>query len=156
MNRSTITRPWAIPLATICGALFLAHLLAPAARAAEEPFFLFVMKADGTEVRKLPMVEGFHDHSSARFSHDGKQIAFDAASPPNGARTVFVVNTDGTELRSLGMTPGPIGRPMIGKSRLTSTRSPTKSSCKTWTARARLTWPKASTRGGRQTAASWP
>lgn len=60
------------------------------------------MKPDGSQVRKVAQVEGFADHGSPRWSHDGKQIAFDAQPVKGGRRYLFVVNADGKKLLDLG------------------------------------------------------
>ena len=86
----------------LCIALASTLALASSARADNDPFAIYVMRTDGTQVRKLPTVDGFDDHSSARFSHDGQRVAFDASQGPRGGRTFFVVNFDGTGLRELG------------------------------------------------------
>ena len=58
---------------------------------------IWVMKADGTAPRMVAQVEGFNRHS-ARWSHDGKRIAFVADPAGEGASSIYVVNADGTGL----------------------------------------------------------
>ena len=45
----------------------------------DDPTAVFVMRADGSGVRKVAQVEGFADHAAPRWSHDGKRLLFDAA-----------------------------------------------------------------------------
>ena len=63
---------------------------------------IFIMKVDGSQVRKLAQVDGCHDHSVPRFSHDGKRVAFDATAGGNAVRALYVVNVDGSGLEKLG------------------------------------------------------
>jgi Tol biopolymer transport system component len=63
---------------------------------------IFVMRADGTEQRKVVSVDGFAGHGSPRWSHDGKRLVFDAFDDPNGKGKAFVVNLDGTQLKEVG------------------------------------------------------
>jgi Tol biopolymer transport system component len=74
---------------------------APAAIAQDAQWAIYVMRADGGEVRKLAQVEGCGDHSSPRWSHDGKRVAFDARRLAINNRVLFIVNADGSELRQL-------------------------------------------------------
>jgi len=74
--------------------------IAARARADEPPWAIFVMKVDGSQVRKIAQAEGHADHTSPRWSHDDKQVVFDASG---GQREFFVVNSDGTGLRQLGI-----------------------------------------------------
>jgi Tol biopolymer transport system component len=84
---------------------FLLAILAASASPAlgqQRPSAIHVMKADGSEARRLVEVEGYSDQEAPRWSRDGKQILFDAAAPNTGARELFVVHADGTGLRKLG------------------------------------------------------
>ena len=58
---------------------------------------IFVMNADGTDVRQLTENDGSEDGPS--WSPDGDRIAF--ASDRNGWREIFVMNADGTDVRQL-------------------------------------------------------
>jgi WD40 repeat protein len=49
----------------------------------------------------VAQVEGYHDHGSPRWSHDGKRLVFDAAVARRAPRKCFVVNFDGTGLSEL-------------------------------------------------------
>jgi WD40 repeat protein len=81
---------------------------ADAAAPAVWPSGLFVMKADGSDVRLVAEVKGYYDLGAPRFSHDGKRLAFDAAlGEPHGPRSCFVVNVDGTGLAELGKGGSP-------------------------------------------------
>ena len=84
-------------------AVLLCFALAAQARAQETagPSAIFVMKADGSDVRKVAEVKGYSDHSSPRWSHDAKQLAFDAQSVAGGERATFVVGIDGVGLREV-------------------------------------------------------
>jgi Tol biopolymer transport system component len=69
---------------------------------AEKPFAIYVMKVDGSQVRKLAQVDDYTTHEAARWSHDGKQVVFAARSAISRASDIFVVNVDGSGLRKLG------------------------------------------------------
>lgn len=84
----------------ICLALLTAGT-AVSAQAQDSPWAVYVMKPDGSEVRRVAQAADHFDHSSPRWSHDGKRIAFDAAGQ-RGKREVFVVNADGSDLTMLG------------------------------------------------------
>jgi hypothetical protein len=45
------------------------------ARADNPPSAIFVMKVDGSEVRKIAEAPGYDDHSCPRWSHDGREMA---------------------------------------------------------------------------------
>ncbi len=87
-------RTWTVGL---WAALGMAALVGSAQAAA-----IFVMKVDGSEVRKVAQVEGYGGHGSPRFSHDDQRIVFDASSGGNNNSRVFVVNFDGSGLRQIG------------------------------------------------------
>ncbi len=72
--------------------------------AAEIPIAVFIMKVDGSEVRRVGEVRGFTRHGAPRWSHDGKRLAFDAreSEAPDAAFKFFVVNVDGTGLKEMG------------------------------------------------------
>ncbi|MGD9647914.1 MAG: M56 family metallopeptidase [Pirellulales bacterium] len=63
---------------------------------------IYVMKADGTEARKVVSVDGYAFHGSPRWSHDGQRLVFDAVTPDERKRRFFVVNVDGSGLQELG------------------------------------------------------
>jgi Tol biopolymer transport system component len=63
---------------------------------------IYVMRPDGSGVRKVAHVEGCSGHRSPQWSHDGKWIAFDA-SPGNWDQGHwYIVNVDGTGLKEMG------------------------------------------------------
>ncbi len=74
------------------------------AHAQEKPWSVYVMRKDGSEVRKLVEVEGCAAYSSPRWSRDGTQVAFSASASAGNwqASALYVVNADGTNLRRLG------------------------------------------------------
>jgi Tol biopolymer transport system component len=59
---------------------------------------IWVMKADGSQARMLAQVDGCKRHSSPRWSHDGKRIAFTATPGGTAETMMYVVNADGTGL----------------------------------------------------------
>jgi len=67
---------------------------------------LFVMNADGTDLRLLVRPEGFDSAGSPSFTSDGTMIAFDAwnraAGQSGNQARIYVVNADGTGLKDLG------------------------------------------------------
>jgi WD40 repeat protein len=71
------------------------------AQAVTSPTAIFVMKPDGSDVRKMAEVEGHDDHEAPRWSHDAKHLVFDARNVASRERTCFVVRADGTELREV-------------------------------------------------------
>lgn len=123
--------------------LSLLSLAAAPLYAQEKPSAIWVMKASGSEARKLVDVEGYTEQAAARWSRDGKQILFDAMDPNTRVRELFVVNADGSGLHKLG--PGaradwsPDGKQIVsddgreafvqnvddqGRDRITTGRSP--------------------------------
>ena len=70
--------------------------------AADIPTTIFVMKIDGSQVRKVAQVVGYKKHGSPQWSHDGKRLAFDAYEGPDDAKKFFAVQLDGSGLRELG------------------------------------------------------
>ncbi len=98
--RGATSRPARGGLRFVCAVATL--LLAAVARADNPPMAIFVMKTDGTQVRKVADVPGYDEHTVPRWSHDGRMIAFDASQGPQGKRSFFVVNADGTGLKELG------------------------------------------------------
>src|SRR5258708_6892064 len=72
-----------------------------------EDFGIFVMKIDGSEERKIVEVAGFARHASPRWSHDGRQLAFEASEGPNDAANFYIVNLDGTQLQELAEYASP-------------------------------------------------
>ena len=91
-----------------CGCIVAStHFAAADLRADNPPSAIFVMKVDGSEVRKIAESPGYDDHSCPRWSHDGKRVAFDVSSGPRGKRELFVVDTDGKGLRKFGKEARP-------------------------------------------------
>lgn len=86
--------------------LALALAAAPA-RGDNPPFSIYVMKVDGSEVRKIAQSAGHDEHTCPRWSHDGTRVAFDASSGRQGKRDFFIVNADGTGLKMLGRDARP-------------------------------------------------
>jgi len=68
---------------------------------------VFIMQADGSDVRRVIQVEGCYDHSAPRWSYDGKWLTFHAARTNGGGRRVFVVRVDGSELREIAAGTSP-------------------------------------------------
>jgi WD40 repeat protein len=85
--------------------------LAPLARAGadEEPRAIFVMKSDGSAVRRVVMIEAFRWLGSPRWSHDGKKLAFAASGGPSGGPfgRCLTVDTSGRNLLDLGAGSAP-------------------------------------------------
>ena len=81
--------------------LAIALGLAAPIEAADPARAIFVMKLDGTQLRRLAEVEGFNKHGSPHWSHDGRRLAFDV-SGPGGAQKSLVVDVDGKGLQSVG------------------------------------------------------
>jgi Tol biopolymer transport system component len=79
--------------------------------AAEAPSVIYVMRTDGSQLRKLARVEGYVNHASPRWSHDGKFVAFEAAPVDGGPRRCFVVAADGSNVREIGVGANPAWSP---------------------------------------------
>ena len=78
-------------LRTLCTATaVLALFVASAAPAGATA--IFVMKIDGTAVRKVIEVKGCRGHGSPRWSHDDKRLAFDASPAGTEVTKFYVVN----------------------------------------------------------------
>ena len=86
----------------VCWAVIAAVVLNSVGLCAAEPTAVFVMNPAGSGVRRLAQVDGFRQHGSPRWSHDGAQLAFDASEGPNDARKFFAIGADGTGLREMG------------------------------------------------------
>ena len=69
---------------------------------AEEPNAVFIMRRDGGQVRQVAKVDELACHSYPRWSHDGKQLAFEVLTVGTKTRKVYSINADGTGLRELG------------------------------------------------------
>ena len=67
---------------------------------------IYVIKIDGSGERKVTSVEGIEYHASPRWSHDGKQLLFEARDD-NGVTKGYVVNLHGTGLKELGEMGAP-------------------------------------------------
>lgn len=63
---------------------------------------IYVMKVDGSNVRKLVQMEGYEDHDAPRWSRDGKRVIFHADKRETQTGELFVINADGSGLKSLG------------------------------------------------------
>ncbi len=72
---------------------------------------IYVMKTDGTQVRKVVEVPGCRSHGSPQWSHDGKRLAFDASPAGTESSKFFVVNVDGSGLKELGQHAMPSWSP---------------------------------------------
>ena len=90
---------FAMHFALASGFAFLSSERLPAA---DIPTAIFVMKTDGSQVRKVAQVVGYKKHGSPQWSHDGKRLAFDAYEGPDDAKKFFAVQLDGSGLRELG------------------------------------------------------
>jgi WD40 repeat protein len=100
------SRAWRFPLCFAAG-LAVTALNCLSIRAGA----IFVMKVDGSDMRKVVEVAGCKGHGSPQWSHDGKQLAFDA-SPSNTAATKwYLVNVDGSGLREMGDNAMPYWSP---------------------------------------------
>lgn len=85
-----------------CLVVGLVAMAAPA-RGEAAGWAVFVMKADGSQVRRVAQAEGHVDHTSPRWAHSDKQIVFDASGGPRGKREFYLVNADGSGLQTLGL-----------------------------------------------------
>ena len=69
---------------------------------AEKPFAIYVVKVDGSQLRKLAQVDGYGVHEAPRWSHDGKRVVFTALNASARVFEFFVVGADGAGLQKLG------------------------------------------------------
>jgi WD40 repeat protein len=87
----------------LAGCMCLSMLLCGAVRADEKQArALFVMRPDGSEVRKVVSVKDYLFCGSPRWSHDGKRLVFDGRNPMGDANRLFAVDADGGNLASVG------------------------------------------------------
>ncbi len=63
---------------------------------------IYVMRVDGTALRKVVEVAGCKAHGSPQWSHDGQRLAFDAVPVNSRVSRWYIVNVDGTGLREMG------------------------------------------------------
>ncbi len=83
-------------------ACWLAGALVPSLAAAQNAEWgIYVMRLDGSDVRLLAQIEGCQGHTCPRWSHDGKQIVFDARDGATRQLSVYLVNADGTGRKKL-------------------------------------------------------
>jgi Tol biopolymer transport system component len=87
--------------------LFVLALTSHTSLADDADWAIYVMRLDGSQLRRVCRVDGYQAHGSPRWSHDGKRLAFDASGGPNGARNFFVVNLAGDGLRKVGQHATP-------------------------------------------------
>jgi Tol biopolymer transport system component len=83
-------------------ALLVCVYLAAVSQAQDKPWAIYVMRSDGSEVRKLVEVEGCREYSSPRWSHDGTRVAFSGTASDWTASVLYVVNADGSGLTKFG------------------------------------------------------
>jgi len=74
---------------------------------------IFVMQADGQNVKKLAQAPGRRTHGAPAWSKDGKFIAFHALTndPQKPDGHVFVMREDGTDVKDLGIGAFPTWSP---------------------------------------------
>jgi Tol biopolymer transport system component len=89
-------------MATVLAALVGAALIG-SAHAQQKQWAVYVMKPDGSQVRKLAQAAGFTNHNLPRWSRDGKRVLFDVSTGNRASHKLFVVNADGTDLKELGL-----------------------------------------------------
>ncbi len=70
---------------------------------ADEPSAIFVMKVDGSDVRRVGEVAQHPQLGALRWSRDGKRLAFHTAGADANARRWFVADADGGGLRPFGL-----------------------------------------------------
>jgi len=87
---------------TVFAAWLVGAALTAQAVAQDRPWAIYVMRPDGSRVRKLVQVEGGRAHSSPRWSHDGQHVAFNASTGGWYDNALYSVNADGSGLRKLG------------------------------------------------------
>lgn len=70
---------------------------------AAAPTAIFVMKADGSQPRRIASVPEFPVASNPRWSHDGQLLVFEAVAGEPAGRRWYVVQADGRGLRVMGL-----------------------------------------------------
>jgi Tol biopolymer transport system component len=98
-------------IATIVAGWLTCAVLTGSAMAQNARWAIWVMKVDGSQAHMLAQVDGCSRHSSPRWSHDGKRVAFDAEPGSGGASSVYVVNADGSGLHRIGEHARPVWSP---------------------------------------------
>lgn len=74
---------------------------------AEASWGLFVMDADGSAVRRLPGVSGYHSPRAPRWSHDGTRLVYDALTAGSDVRRWFLVDAVAGSVRPMGVGEAP-------------------------------------------------
>ncbi len=94
--------PWPLRAAAMAGLMLTGLSLFDAARAQDKqaPRTIFVMKSDGSGVRRVVFIESFKSLGSPRWSHDGKKLAFTAYGGQPGR--CLIVDASGKNLLDLG------------------------------------------------------
>lgn len=98
-----------LPAALACWLAGAVLLNSAAAQNAE--WGIYVMRPDGSDARLLAQVEGCKGHTCPRWSHDGKQIVFDAEDATTGQDSIYLLNADGTGLKKLAEGARPVWSP---------------------------------------------
>lgn len=65
---------------------------------------VYLMRPDGSDLRKVIRVPGYEDHTAPRFSHDGKRLFFAVAETRQSSklkRKFYVVDLDGKNLKPI-------------------------------------------------------
>lgn len=97
------TVPRAVIVAVTCCAAASSVVAAQSLAAAEVVrAAIYVIKPDGTGLRKVIQMPEYQQHGSPRWSHDNKRLAFDAIHTADRIKKLFVVNVDGTGLTEIG------------------------------------------------------
>ena len=77
--------------------------------AEEEPRAIFVMQRDGSNLRQVVSLKDYAWLGNPRWSHDGKQLAFDARQ--SSKSRLFTIDADGKNLLDLGEGAAPSWSP---------------------------------------------
>jgi len=87
-----------VTLALLCLSTWDASL----ARSADDSTAIFVMKVDGSEVRRIAEIRGYPNLNAPRWSHSAAQLAFDGISDDGKDRRIYLADVESGIIRPFG------------------------------------------------------
>jgi WD40 repeat protein len=89
---------WIVALALVC----LSPRGASNANAADDSTAIFVMKVDGSELRRVAEIKGYSQLNAPRWSHDAGQLAFDGLSEDGKDQRIYLTEVESGIVRPFG------------------------------------------------------